>query len=134
MIYAFVVAALAVAALAFVAAPIRRRDQAVVVDRSIELEEKKLVALTAILDLENERDVGKLSEEDFTELRAVYETQALEALHQLDEVATDRADPLETDPLETEIARVRERMSASRCPACGAPRRPGTDACARCGA
>lgn len=129
MIYAFVIAALAVAALAFVAAPIRRKDEATVADPSVELEEQKVVALTAILDLESERDVGKLSEEDFVELRAVYETQALDALHRLDGVVDEG-----TDPLEAEIAHVRSRLSASRCPECGAPRRPGTDACPRCGA
>lgn len=129
MIYAFVIAALAVAALAFVAAPIRRKDEATAADPALELEEQKVVALTAILDLESERDVGKLSEEDFVELRAVYEAQALDALHRLDAVV-DEGD----DPLESEIARVRARLSASRCPECGAPRRPGTDACPRCGA
>jgi hypothetical protein len=129
MIYAFVIAALAVAALAFVATPIRRKDQGAVIDPTFELEEQKVVALTAILDLESERDVGKLSEEDFSELRAVYEAQALDALHRLDGIVAEGS-----DPLEAEIARVRERMSASRCPACGAPRRPGADVCARCGA
>ena len=129
MIYAFLVAALAIAALAFVAAPVRRKEHETVVDPALELEEQKVVALTAILDLENERDVGKLSDEDFAELRAVYETQALDALHRLDVVVAEG-----TDPLETEIARVRERMNASRCPECGAPRRPGTDGCPRCGA
>ena len=132
MIYAFVIAALAVAALAFVAAPIRRKEQDVVTDPALELEEQKMVALTAILDLESERDVGKLSEEDFAELRAVYEVQALDALHRLDGVTAPAADS--TDPLETEIARVRARLSSSRCPECGGPRRPGTDACPRCGA
>src|SRR5687767_7962758 len=103
MIYAFVVAALAVAALAFVAAPVRGKERETVVDPALELEEQKVVALTAILDLENERDVGKLSDDDFAELRAVYETQALDALHRLDVVVAEG-----TDPLETEIARVRE--------------------------
>lgn len=128
MIYVLLIAALAVAALAFVAAPLSRRDPEIVAGPESELEEKKLVALTAILDLEGERDVGKLSEEDFAELRAVYGAQALEALHQLDAIGAG------TDPLETEIARVRERMTADRCPECGAPRRPGAGACARCGA
>jgi len=126
MIYVLLVAALAVAALAFVVAPLGRRDGEIVVDPELELEEKKVVALTAILDLESERDVGKLSEEDFAELRAVYESQALEALHQLDEVGA------RADPLETEIARVRERLATDRCPECGAPL--GTGACTRCGA
>lgn len=130
MTNALVIAVLAVAAVAFVAAPLRRRDRGESLDPTIELEEKKTVALTAILDLENERDVGKLSDEDFVELRSIYEVQALEALHQL-----DRAHDIDgSDPLEREIARVRERIGDRRCPACGAPRRPGADTCAACGA
>src|SRR5687768_7695669 len=55
-----IIGALAVAALAFVAAPLRRPESPSTIDPTAELEERKNVALTAILDLENERDVGKL--------------------------------------------------------------------------
>lgn len=130
MTQALIIAVLAVAALAYVAAPLRRKDPESAIDPAIELEEKKVVALTAILDLENERDVGKLSEEDFAELRGAYEAQALDALHQLDGTAASD----ELDPVEREIALVRERLSVSRCPACGAPRRRGRNTCQSCGA
>ena len=130
MTHALLIALLAVAALAYVTAPLRRKDLIHVDDPAVELEEKKVVALTAILDLENERDVGKLSDEDFDELKGIYEAQALEVLHELDDATG--SDGL--DPIEREIALVRERMSGSRCPACGAPRRPGKDTCAACGA
>lgn len=130
MTQALLIAVLAVAALAYVSAPLRRRDEERSIDAALGLEEKKTVALTAILDLEDERDVGKLSDEDFAELRGVYEAQALEALHQLD----DEAAHDEVDPIEREIARVRDRLSATRCSNCGAPRERGRNPCPACGA
>ncbi|MEA2452609.1 MAG: hypothetical protein QOG04_1319 [Actinomycetota bacterium] len=130
MIGTLVIGVLAVAALAFVAAPLRRTETHDPGDPTSELENKKLVALTAILDLESERDVGKLSEEDFRELRTVYETEALDALHELDAMA----DPDVSDPLEAEIALVRARMGARRCRSCGAERKPGAAPCPACGA
>jgi hypothetical protein len=126
-----IVGVLAVAALAFVAAPLRRPDRPTEIDPITELEEKKNVALTAILDLESERDVGKLSDADFAELRSIYESDALDALHRLDRAGLDTAPP---DQLEREIARVRERLSGARCANCDAPLRHGTSVCTRCGA
>ena len=141
MIAALVIALLACAALAYVATPMRsRRDEG---DEPspipAELESKKRAALTAILDIENERDVGKLSDEDFQVLRGEYETEAVSALLQLDSLraAEDGAEA----GLEAEIAEIRARLAASggrrgdllACPSCGAPRVPGR-ACDRCGA
>lgn len=126
-----IIGALAVAALAFVAAPLRRPERTTEIDPITELEEKKNLALTAILDLESERDVGKLSDADFAELRSIYESDALDALHQLDSAAQGATTP---DRLETEIARVRERLSGARCANCNAPLRSGTSVCTRCGA
>ena len=126
-----IIGALAVAALAFVTAPLRRPERTTEIDPATELEEKKNVALTAILDLEDERDVGKLSDADFAELRWVYESDALDALHQLDAAALGGTP---TDRLEQEIARVRERLSGARCANCNAPLGPGTSVCTRCGA
>jgi rubrerythrin len=82
-----IIGALAVAALWFVVAPLRSKDPIEEIDPTRELEAKKEVALTAIIDLESERDVGKLSEEDLIELRSFYEAEALDALHRLDSVA-----------------------------------------------
>lgn len=129
--YALVVGVIALVALAYVAAPARReRTSTPVADPLSDLEESKTLALTAILDLENERDMGKLSADDFAELRSVYETQALAALHEMDDVSASDT----SDPLEREIARVRERLSTSSCPACGASRPADTSVCPRCGA
>lgn len=128
--YALIVGVIALVALAYVAAPTRReRSSEPVADPLSELEETKTVALTAILDLEDERDMGKLTDEDLAELRSVYEAQALAALQQMDEVSGSDG----SDPLEREIARVRERLTSSSCPACGASRPAGTSVCPRCG-
>ena len=123
------VALAAVAALAYVVAPLRRgpRLQSNDPGRAEEAEARKRAALTAIVDLESERDAGKLSESDFDNLLAGAEAEALAALAEADLVAG--AD-LDDDELEREIAAMRERLA---CPACGAMRAPG-ERCARCGA
>lgn len=129
--HGLLVAVLAFAALAFVVAPLRRSDTAERFDLTAELEEKKAAALNAILDLESERDVGKLSATDFSELRAVYEAEALDALHQLDGIDATEG----SDPLEQEIALIRQRLSNSApCPNCGAERKAGVSPCPACGA
>lgn len=141
MIAAAIIAALACAALAYVAAPLRKgrrptNERAADIE---ELESRKRAALTAILDIENEREVGKLSTEDFEVLRAEYEVEAVTALVELDALRVP-----DEDRLEAEIAAIRDRLGreTSRaepedaviaCPSCGAPRVMGR-ACERCGA
>lgn len=128
MTYAFIVALMAVAALVYVALP--GRGETLRPDPAGDIEEQKMTALTAILDLEADRDVGKLSEVDLAELRLIYEKQAIDALHRLDHVGHEDT----SDALEREIAIVRERMISTSCPNCGAKRPQGGATCARCGA
>jgi hypothetical protein len=128
-------------------------------ERRDELVSRKQAALTAILDLEDERALGKLSEDDFGALVASYEAEAAAALRALDELGLE--DP---DPLEREIAAARARLEPSlrsgrgrpasflrsgrgrpasflrsgrgrpaACPSCGAPASP-EGPCSRCGA
>lgn len=139
MIATLVVAVLACGALAYVAAPIRSRlDPSL--DPSFELDElqgKKRAALTAIIDIESERDVGKLSGEDFAILRSEYEAEAMDALVRLDALRAPGGE--EDADLEAEIAAIRRRLAESgrpeslACPSCGAARAPGGP-CERCGA
>jgi hypothetical protein len=123
------IAALGIAVLVWVARPLRRGP---VVDEPLpsqQLEEanaKKRGALLAIVDIENERVTGKLSQTDFMALRSEYETQALLALREADAL---RDSTFDDEELEKEIAAIRERL---RCPNCGAARRPG-EPCERCG-
>ena len=118
-----VIVLLACVALAVVLAPLRRAETTERMDLTAELEAKKMTALNAILDLESERDVGKLTEADFNELRAVYEGRALDLIHELEDTHledTDLADPVlddtghaeSSDPLEREIALVRKRLGS----------------------
>jgi hypothetical protein len=117
-----VIALLGVAALAYVAAAFRDgRTTTDLSEREAELIRRKDAALAAIVDLEDERALGKLSAEDFEALVSHYETDAVEVLARLEQQAS-------RDPLEDAIAAARERL---RCPHCG--RLQGTDAtCPRC--
>jgi hypothetical protein len=127
VIYALVVGILALAAAAYVFAPLQggpRRAFAPRRDRFEEAEGRKLAALLAVLELEQELEAGKLSEADHASLRSEYEQQALGALNELDELR-DRS---ESDVLEAEIAAARARMA---CPTCGHTRAP-REACPRC--
>lgn len=124
-----VVIVLVVFALLYVAQPFRRKDTAEMQSGPSpvqEAQEKKTAALTAIIDLEEEAQVGKLSVSELEVLRATYEREALDALAQLDAMSVPRTGD---DPLEAEIAAVKARLT---CPSCGAPRASG-GTCSRCG-
>ena len=129
MIAAVVVGLLALAALVYVIAPLRREQtNADEVDPWSSAEDRKIAALSAILDLESERDVGKVSDEDFAELTKIYETEAVAALSELAGAGARTG----VDRLEQEIAEVRSRL-AHRCPVCGNTQRPD-GRCPRCDA
>ena len=126
MIVMILVALAACAALAYVAVPLRR-------EHTTDLEEhwaaeqagaRKQTALQAIVDLEEERAVGKLSAVDFAALRDQYEAEALVALKELDALGTP------DDALEAEIAALRVSLE---CPECGGLR-AGERVCPQCGA
>ena len=89
--------------------------------------DRKAIALTAIVDLEEERALGKLAAPDFDTLRANYEAEALAALRELTFAATPQPSD---DELEAEIAEIRAALA---CPRCGRPL--GTArACSQCDA
>lgn len=130
-----VVVVLALLLLYYALQPLRARsteDTDMRMSQHDELRARKRAALGAILDIESERDAGKLSNEDFAVLRLEYEAEAIEALRGLDEGGTDpRMDlPEPDDELEAEIAALRAELI---CPECGAPR-PRGSLCPRCGA
>jgi hypothetical protein len=130
------VALLALAAIAYVLTALRARVAGAppAAGERARLEDRKHAALAAIVDLEDERAIGKLSDADFEALAARYEAEALDALRALDAMGPPElpaADPegSEDDPLEEEIAAARARLE---CPHCGAARRAPA-ACPRCG-
>jgi rubrerythrin len=129
VIAGLLVALLACVALAYVVAPVRSGPRSERPDSALlaaEAASRKRAALTAILDLETEKEIGKLSSADFEALLAEYEAQALAALAELDALEALPSD----DAIEAEIAEVRERLV---CPSCGAVR-AGSGSCPRCGA
>jgi hypothetical protein len=112
MMPAVVVAILALAGLAYVAAALASPAEGVpppADGRRADLDRRAHAALVAIIDLEDERDTGKLTMKDFEALVGAYEQDALAALEALDEL--DGAGP--DDPLEREIAAVKARLRAA---------------------
>ena len=125
-----VIALLTLAALVYVTLPLRRDEDLEVKGDSAALraaQDRKESALTAILDVEEEAQVGKLTAEELEKLRFEYEREALAALEQLDRMTATTASD---DSLESEIAAMRQRLA---CPTCGSMREPG-GACSRCDA
>jgi hypothetical protein len=125
-----IVGLLAVAVLAWVLAPIllgRVRKQ-----RSDPLPPaaatRKSTALAAIVDLEEERALGKLATPDFEALRANYEAEALAALREL--TAASAIPTPSDEALEAEIAELRAALA---CPRCGRAL-GGAGTCSQCGA
>ncbi len=115
---------------AWVLTPLRRGPIAETGVRSQLVEEaegRKRAALYALIDIEEEAEIGKLSPADLEVLRNRYEHDAMDALRRLDEL-TDAA-ATTPDELEAEIARLKRQM---RCPNCGATR-PPQQPCPRCG-
>ena len=114
---------------AYISMPLLRGARNETDSVAIRLEEagtRKQAALGALVDIENERLIGKLSPTDFDLLRDEYEAEALAALKELD--AIEQGDAID-DELEAEIAAIRARME---CPECGGLRVPG-EACSKCG-
>ncbi|MBA2726426.1 MAG: hypothetical protein H0U53_10590 [Actinobacteria bacterium] len=130
MIEVLIIGLLACLALAYVAYPMSSGPTSDLPEPSKLVEEageKKRSALVAIVDMEEERATGKLSEEDFVVLRSQYEAEAIAALRQLDALQSETG--YDAD-LEAEIAQVRASLM---CPSCGALRDPGSK-CSSCAA
>jgi len=125
----FLIVVLLAIALAYISVPLLRGARKDVDATTVQMEEagaRKEAALGALVDIENERLIGKLSNTDFEQLREEYEVHALAALRELDALGAGETDD---DQLEAEIAAMRARMA---CPECGALRTPG-EACGKCG-
>jgi hypothetical protein len=80
-----------------------------------ELVDAKHAVYRSILDLEFDRSVGKVAEEDYGILRHQHEVEALAILDEMDEMAAGAAGPASPpgapqDTLEAEIAAARERL------------------------
>jgi hypothetical protein len=122
-----IIVVLAVGLLAWVLVPVLRGPRPAPEERggSEDAAVRKSAALDALIDLEDDRAMGKLTRADFESLRADYEAEALEALRELDAAARARADD---ELLEAEIAAARRELA---CPRCGRIRPEGRP-CPQC--
>lgn len=96
---ALVSALLAVVALAFVLAPLFRRDAAVEERRARNLSEEeglaseREMAVAALRDLEDDRATGKIGEQDYLEAKERLTARAIVLMRKLDELAEKREHP-----------------------------------------
>ncbi|MEP6495269.1 MAG: zinc ribbon domain-containing protein [bacterium] len=122
---------LAVSALAFVLYPLffnapRKTHYAPVVPRQSEQDS----AVAALREIEFDRATGKLSDVDYSELKARYTQEAVVAMRRQESRAAGVI-PLDEDAIEAAVRAYREQHPA--CPSCGP--RPEDDAafCSNCG-
>ncbi len=127
MTAAVVIGLLTIIAILYVVRPIGRgHTELVEPDDTSDAQDRKRVALAGILDLEDERDGGKLSNDDFRALKLRYERDAVQALKELDAAGSTNLEA----QLEREIAEARHKLT---CATCGAPRDVDTARCPSCG-
>ncbi len=96
--------------------------------------ERKEQLLGAIVELELDREIGKVPEEDFERLFAQLQTEALATIAELDQLNGAGSSELERR-IEAEIAALRQPASTidPSCTRCSAPRRDGDLFCPQCG-
>jgi hypothetical protein len=122
---------LAVGALAFVLAPLFS-DAALgaATPRRRQEPDARAAAVEALREIEFDRETGKLSDADYTSLKATYTREALEAMR----ADTARATPttaIAEDPAEAAILAYRSRRPA--CRRCGPRPEPDALFCSECG-
>lgn len=131
-------AAVAIAAIALVLEPLARRATALVAlgpaddadDTPLEESESpKVQALLALREIEFDRATGKLSEQDYAELKARYGRDALAALDAERAQTTVVAEA--EDPAEAMIRAARQGLTV--CPRCGPRPETGAAFCSECG-
>jgi len=94
------------------------------------LQRKKEVILGNIQDLDFEFKCGKLSEQDYNQVRAGMSAEAAAVLKQIDEIETNH----DMDALiRREVDARRNKADTSVCPACGLKNTPTNKFCAECG-
>jgi hypothetical protein len=119
---------LAVGALAYVLFPLLAGAMAVPVRRAASIRESARAdeseAVVALREIEFDRATGKLSDADYTELRARYTARALEAMRSGTASST-------LDAAEAAVLAYRERLKS--CARCGPRPEPDAGYCSNCG-
>ena len=98
-----------------------------------QLFERKEQLLGEIVELEFDRELGKVSAEDFQRLFAELEAETLAIIGELDRLNGASSDQFERR-IEEEVAALRQKTATPRCHDCGALRREGDLFCPQCGA
>lgn len=113
-----------------VATPRPRAPQSQKESPLADLLREKEATLAAIRELEFDYQTGKLSSEDYQDLRSRYEAKAVAILRALDAAGTSAG--LE-DAVEEEIQAFRQRKREATCEGCGGELPPGARFCPHCG-
>lgn len=124
--------ALALVSLAFVLYPLFRESpvRRTAPERSSFPEETAAQrAIGALREVEFDRETGKLSDSDYTALKAAYTREALTALRS--EEASAAASAVGDDEVEAVILKYRSRVS--ECSSCGPRPEPDAAYCSNCG-
>ncbi len=98
-----------------------------------QLFERKEQLLGEIVELELDRELGKVPAEDFQRLFAELEAETLAIIGELDRLNGASSDQFERR-IEEEVAALRQKTAVSLCHDCGTPRREGDLFCPQCGA
>ena len=98
-----------------------------------QLFERKEQLLGEIVELELDRELGKVSAEDFQRLFAELEAETLAVIGELDRLNGASSYQLE-GRIEEEIAALCQKTAVPRCHGCGTLRREGDLFCPQCGA
>ena len=98
-----------------------------------QLFERKEQLLGEIVELELDRELGKVSAEDFQRLFAELEAETLAVIDELDRLNGASSYQRERR-IEEEVAALRQKTAVPRCRGCGTVRREGDMFCPKCGA
>ncbi len=123
----------------FVAAPLFEAAGGARTDRAdserIRLEHERALAVQALRELEFDREMRKLSDQDWAELKSRLEARALRAMAALEKL--DRQAAVRGRPALRRVARIADAPGAQAfryCPGCGAPVCGPAKFCGGCGA
>ena len=101
-----------------------------------QLTERKEQLYASILELEFDRELGKLPEEDFQRMRGELETEALAVIHQLDQLNGLASTESIEQRIEREVAALQEQVRSEPAPPQTAPKAPqpaSAKFCGQCG-